>query len=189
MEVPCICPMKGPSLPSPLPSATSAAGLAAGRDEAVGRPRSLRAVNSAWWQHELSRKGGCSLNRGLWTQCCRCVRTVESVCSNAPCPFSFLFWVLRDVPRAGGGPLPHGQGQARYSTDTLDPAPVGAGAPAPFPTTVPWLFLQALPPFVFLVCSVYTLEMKCILLLGGLRCACNPSASSHVPSVHLPVTP
>lgn len=60
----------------------------------------------------------------------------------------------RDVPRAGGIPLPHAQGPAWYSTDRLDPAPVGAGTPVPSPAA-PWLSLQALPPFVFLVFAVF----------------------------------
>lgn len=54
-----------------------------------------------------------------------------------------------------GHPFPHAQGQARYSMDTLDPAAVGAGAPAPSPPATLWLSLYALPPLVFLVLTVF----------------------------------
>lgn len=142
-------------------------------------------MNCAWWQHELSREGGSSLGCTSEVRACRYAGHLNPFAPVLPTLF-FLFWVFKRYALGGRQPPFHVQGQARYSTDTLHPA--GAGARHPLGPRRGFLCRCCLR-LSFLCLQVLGAGDKHILLLRGLCCACKTSVNSHVPSVHLSMTP
>lgn len=100
-------------------------------------------------------------------------------------PF-FHFWVLGDVPGAEAAlsPCP-GPSTVRYGH--ARPCCCWCWRPGALSSCHAVAFSISVASFgLSCVHGFYTMELKCILLLGSLHCPCSPSASSHTPSVHLP---
>lgn len=163
-----------------LPLLPSTAGLAAQSGELLGCSCILK--------QQLSEEGVYILNHGFRTWCLNmCQSSCLSVLS-LPALFPSSSGYSKACLRMGAAPsLCPGPNTVQYSNVQLcfpwcwHPGALSCCATA---------FSASIASFrLSYVCSFYTLEMKCILLLGDLHCLCNPSASSYVPSVQLPLTP